>query len=326
VGRYLVRRSFSSLVTLFGVLTLVFFLVRLHPGDVSLLYDDPGMDDAAREAIRRAYGLDQPLASQYVLFLASTLRLEFGSSFSHHRPVAQVIAETIPLTALLAGAGLFVELLAGTGLALLLDRRRAAGRGTIAGTCVLALHSIPSFWLGLVLVAVFAHGLGLLPPSGAGPPGAAAVHLVDRLRHLLLPAATLGLAGAPAIARHLAASLERVSSADFVRTARAKGLSPRAVLLRHALKPALLPVVTIVGLSLPLLVSGALVVEVVFAWPGMGRLAINALHARDYPLVIACTAVAGAAVVAGGLVADLVHAAIDPRVRDAHSSDRVGRP
>lgn len=322
MSAYFLRRSAAALATVFGVLTLVFFLLRLPPGDVADLYDDPAVDAAARDAIRRAYGLDAPLPVQYALFLASAARLDFGASMSHHRPVSSVLADTLPATALLAASGLALEAALGTALALLLHKRRAAGRGRLLDAAVLAVHSVPAFWLGLVLLASLSYGLGLFPPSGTGPPGAAAVSLAERLRHLALPAVTLGIAGAPSVARHLAASMDAVVREEYVRAARAKGVSARGVLLRHALKPAFLPVVTEISLSLPTLVSGALVVEAVFAWPGMGRLSLAALHSRDYPLVVACTTVAALLVVAGSLLADCVHAAIDPRVRDALASGR----
>jgi peptide/nickel transport system permease protein len=248
-------------------------------------------------------------------------------SLAQQRPVARVLFDALPHTLLLAVASLLVTYLGGVVIGLLQAARRARPLDTGLTVATLVVFGMPAYWLALVLVLVFAYGsarLGWpgwarLPALGVAGLDAdflpAGARLLDRLRHLVLPLATLGLIGVAGTARYVRGAVLDVQGLDYVRTARAKGLSPGRVTGRHVLRNALLPVITMLGLSLPALFSGAVFVEVIFAWPGVGRQLVGAVAARDYPVVAAGTAVFGALVVVGNLVADLLYAAADPRLR-----------
>jgi peptide/nickel transport system permease protein len=307
----------------FLVATLTFFLVHLAPGDPFTTSSEGALVPV--EVItqqRRNFGLDQPVHVQYARYLGNLVRGDFGYSFREHRPAAQAIAERVPNTLLLAAAGLVIAF----GVGVLVGALQAARAGSllddVLSVCTLALYSMPVFWLGIMLLLAFGVLLDWLPVGGvmdeAVYPSLSPVgRLMDRLAHLVLPALTLGLVGAAVTARFQRAELLEVIGRDFVRTARAKGLAPRAVFLRHALRNALLPAVTLFGLSFPLLLSGAVLVETVFAWPGMGKLAVDAIHGRDYAVVTAVAIIAAVMVVVGNLIADLLYRVVDPRTRSA---------
>ncbi len=309
----------ALVVALVAVLTFV--LVHLAPGDPIDRSVETGMlSPEAREALRRSYGLDRPLPEQFVRWMANFARGDFGWSFSQHRPVRAALATAIPNTIVLMGVAIFASFALGVIAAVVQASRprRALDRGT--GGVLLVLYSVPAVWLGLMLIVIFGQKLAIFPISGIvdpvlypylGPWG----RIVDRLRHLALPVATLTLGTAAAVARYQRAALLDVLAEDFVRTARAKGVRARVVLLRHALRNALAPTIALLGLALPALFGGAVLVETIFAWPGMGLLATNAVSARDYPLVIACAMIGAALVVVGNLVADLLTAAANPRLR-----------
>lgn len=319
--RYLLARLLQSLVVVLIVTTASFVLVHLAPGEPFAI-EDSRLTPELRARWRAEFGLDDPLPRQYARYMANLARGNFGYSFSHQRPVADVIADTLPRTLLLVGTGGLLALVCGVALGVYQSVRRGrAAERALSGATLLA-YSLPDFWVAIVLLLVFANWLPLFPPGGVvdpvmydylGPGG----RLLDRLRHLVLPAGTLALVTAAGIARYQRSALLEVLGAEFVRTARAKGVSERAAVLRHALRNALLPVITLIGLLLPALFGGAVFVEKVFSWNGMGLLAINAVSARDYPLVTASVAIGGAVVAVGSLVADLLYAAADPRLRDA---------
>ena len=318
---FLIRRLAQGAAIVFIVATLAFVLLHMAPGDpFSSTLEEPRIPEATREQWRASYGLDRPLPEQYVRYLAGVLRGDLGPSFSQHRPVASVLRAAIPHTLLLMGTALAASIALGIGIGVLqaVRRGRAADRALGIGSLVVA--SVPDFWLALIVMLGFAYWLPIFPINGTVTP---VLHdfmspmnqLVDRLRHLVLPALTLTLLTTASIARFQRSALLEVLPEDYVRTARAKGLGERVVVLRHALRNALLPVITIVGLAFPTLLGGAVFVESVFAWPGMGRVAVQAFGARDYPLVVAEVIVGGMLVVIGGIVADLLYAAADPRLR-----------
>jgi peptide/nickel transport system permease protein len=320
VTTWLVRRVVASIAIVLAVVTLTFLLIHLAPGEPFLPGSETPIDPAVVASLRHEFGLDRSLAVQYVLYLGALARGHLGESFALHRPVADALADAIPNTLVLAGAALCIDLLGGLALGVYQAVRARRVPDIALGYATLFFNSVPTFWLGLLLLLVFGEWLHWVPVGGVIDPvlhsalpwaGRAA----DRLWHLVLPGLTLGLVGAAGTARYERAAVLEVISQDFVRTARAKGLRERRVILVHALRNALLPLVTLLGLSLPFLLTGAVLVETVFAWPGMGRLAAEAIFRRDYPVVMAAAMCASALVVLGNLVADVLYAVADPRIR-----------
>ena len=315
------RRLLQAAVIVAIAATATFLLVKLAPGDPFIeLANNPRVPREVRERMLARWGLDRPIHEQYVLYLRNLVRGDLGWSFSQSRPVADAIAAALPNTLLLMGVALFGAF----GLGIAAGVLRAGRRGSIAdralGAGTLVFYSMPDFWLATMAMLTFGYWLPVFPTSGMttavlydylSPAG----KLVDRLRHLALPATTLVLLLAAIIARYQRAAFLDVASQDFVRTARAKGLTERAVIWRHVLRNALLPVITLLGLALPMLVGGAVFIEQVFAWPGMGRLVVGAIAARDHALVMAVVVMGSLLVTLGSLVADLLYAAVDPRLR-----------
>jgi len=298
------RRLALLVPTVLGVLTLVFFLVHLIPGDPVELMLGETASRADLAQLRADLGLDRPLGEQYARFLGGLARGDLGRSFFYRKPVAAVIAGALPATALLAAAAMAVALLIAlpAGILAAVRRDRFADRATMLASLVGV--SMPNFWLGPLLIILFSFRLGWLPVSGRE--GAAS---------LVLPAATLGFALAAILSRMTRSSMLDVLGEDYLRTARAKGVRERVVVVRHALRNALLPVVTIVGLQFGVLLSGAVVTENVFAWPGVGTVLIQAITARDYPLVQGCVLVISLVYVGVNFLTDALYAVIDPRVR-----------
>lgn len=305
------------------VATVVFALIHLAPGDPFAAALESGkVSPAVRAEWRVRYGLDRPIPEQYARWIAGVARGDLGWSFSRNRPVASALATAVPNTLVLMGTALLLSIALGIAAALLQVSRRGSFADRGSSAVLLVFYSMPEFWLGLMLLLAFAYKLPLLPVSGVVDPVmheymSAWGRFVDRLRHLVLPALTLTLLLTAAIARHQRAALLDVARADFTRTARAKGVPPRAILVRHTLRNSLGTTITLLGLMFPALLGGAVIVETVFAWPGMGQLATTAIGQRDYPLVSAVTLVGAVMTVAGSLIADVVGAATDPRLRDA---------
>jgi peptide/nickel transport system permease protein len=317
---YLLRRLSASLLLILALLSAVFFLVRLVPGDPIDRFTGADIGAEERALIRHSYGLDRPLLVQYRDWIGGVLVSgDWGQSLRQHRPVAAVIGEAIGPTLLLTLTAYVVHLLIAVAAGVLMARHRGRRGERIATVGGLALYSVPAFWLGQMLILVFCLRLGWLPASGMTSPDAAFLpwpaRLWDLVRHLLLPVCLLGVASAMGTARYLRNSLAEVLAQDYILAARAHGLPERVVQWKHALRNALLPVVTLAGLSLPFLLGGAVMTEVVFAWPGMGRVTVEAIFARDYPVVMGTTALAAVLVVAGNLIADLLYGVVDPRVR-----------
>ncbi|MBV9881353.1 MAG: ABC transporter permease [Gemmatirosa sp.] len=328
MGAFLARRLLQGLLVVFVAATAAFVLLHLAPGDpIAASIDGPTVPESVRQHWRAVYGLDRPVLEQYVRWLAGIARGELGWSLAMHRPVRDVLADALPNTLLLVGtaltAGFLGGMLAGVLQAALHVRGRAARRADRAiGAVVVFFFSLPEFWLAIALLVLFTVALLLLPSSGLTDPVlydymSPAEKLLDRARHLVLPALTLALGALAVVARHQRAAMLEVAREDFLRTARAKGVDERRVLLRHALRNALIPIVTLLGLAIPALVGGVVFVEKIFAWPGMGYVAVNAVSGRDYALVTASVVVGSVAVTVGALVAELLHAIADPRLRDA---------
>lgn len=301
---FLISRLASALGVIIGVCTLVFLLIHLVPGDPVELMLGESASPADRAVLRAALGLDQPLLVQFVQFASGLGRLDLGQSLHFHRPVADLLAERLPATLELAAAALLLGIVLALPLGLVAARYRSRPADTGAMLFSLLGLSIPSFWLGPMLILVFALWLGWVPVSGREAPGS-----------LILPALTLGTSLAAVLARMVRSSLLEVLGEDFVRTARAKGLSPGATLARHALPNAALPLVTLLGLQLGALLGGAVITETVFAWPGLGGLLVEAIQGRDYPLVQGCVLLVSIGYVGINLLTDLAYAWLDPRIR-----------
>lgn len=318
---FLFRRLLQGLAILFTVATVTFALIHAAPGEpFAAQLEDARFTPEMSATLRRQYGLDAPLTMQYGRFLAQLARADLGNSLSQHVPVRSILGVALPRTLLLMS----VALAAGFALGVVTGAAQAARAGTrldrLLGRVSVALLALPDFWLALALSLVFAKRLRWFPVSGMldqsmheymSPMG----KLRDVAWHLVLPAATLALIIGAVVARHQRQALVDILPEDFVRSARAKGVRERTVVMRHALRNALLPTITLLGLALPALVGGAVFVEYIFAWPGMGRVALDALAARDYPVVLGTTLVGSALVVVGSVLADLLSAAVDPRLR-----------
>lgn len=320
---FLLRRTVTAILVIGVVLTLAFFAVHLAPGDPTTRYLDARMSQAQQDQLRQAFGLDRPLPEQYVRWLGSVvLRADLGFSFTHNRPVTRVLADHLAPTAVLAIAALLIQFGVGILLGALAARRQGSLTDRVVRWLSLILYSTPHFWLGLMALLLLSYRAGWFPASGISSIEAldwgawsSPRRLLDTAHHLVLPASVLGLAMAGGVTRFVRNSLLEVTHEDFIRSSRAAGVGEGRILWVLALKNALVPVIQIAGLSLPYLISGALVTEVVFSLPGMGRLAYGAILARDYPVILGATLLAATMVVCGNLLADLGHAAVDPRVR-----------
>jgi peptide/nickel transport system permease protein len=327
--RALVRKLATAVLTVLAVLTVTFAALHLAPGDPVRLYLGPSADPAAADLMRREVGLDRPLAVQYAAWMRSFVTGDLGSSISQRRPVTSVIGAALFPTLLLTGSSLLVSWLAGLLIGALQAARRGRAVDRLLTAVTVAVQAVPAYVLGLGLVLLFAYGAALwdwpaalrLPAIGAESVGADFLsprdRLLDRLRHLALPALTLAMIGASGAARFVRTATIESLRQPSARVARSKGLGEWRVLLAHAVRASLLPLVTLAALQLPALFSGAVFVEAIFGWPGMGRVAVQAVLARDYPVVMAVTAVFAVLVVAGNLLADALGAIADPRVRDA---------
>jgi peptide/nickel transport system permease protein len=320
---FLVRRLLLGVVTVFMVTTLTFALIHAAPGEPFVTMIEDGRFSAEhRDHLRERFGLDQSLGRQYARYLGNVVRGDLGESFSARRPVAEVLGAALPRTLLLMGAALATGFALGVLLGIWQAARRDSLLDKAANAATVTIGSIPDFWIAIGLLLLFALQLRWLPVSGMTD---AVMHdymspagkVVDLLRHLVLPGASLALLVLAVVARHQRAALLDVLPEDYIRTAVAKGASPRSVLARHAFRNALLPSITLLGLMLPALVGGAVFVESIFAWPGLGKVALDAIRNRDHPVILGVTLLTSGVVVLAGLIADLAYAAADPRTRRA---------
>jgi ABC-type dipeptide/oligopeptide/nickel transport system permease component len=302
--RYISVRLLLALPALWVIVTLVFLLAHIVPGDPvqQMLGEGARADDL--QQLRHSLGLDVPIGTQYGRYLAGLVRGNLGESFRFQEPVTRVVLEHYPATLELAFVALIVCAAIGIPFGLLAAERRGTSADRAVGVFTLLGLSVPNFALGPLLILVFAVILGWLPVSGRGGP-----------THLILPAVTLGATLAAILTRMVRTSVIQELSSDYVRTARAKGLTESQVLFRHAFRNALIPILTILGLQFGTLLAGAIVTETIFSWPGIGRLAVQAIGARDYPLLQGCILLIAVSYVAVNLLTDLVYAFVDPRVR-----------
>ena len=318
INAYTVRRILQVAPQLFILTVIAFGIIHLAPGDPSSMI---GGDQVAGflltteqlQAMRQHYGLDRPFHEQYVTWLKRVVRFDFGRSFADGRPVTERILDRLPPTLLLTGTSMLISLMA-IPLGVVAGYMRNTMFDHVITLQAFLGVALPSFWFAIIAIMIFGAGLGWLPVAGMTEPGEPTT-VWSVARHLILPAAVLGFGGNAALTRYARSSIIEALLDDYIRTARAKGLMERAVLFRHAVRNAMLPVITILGLSLPALFTGAALVEQVFAWPGLGRAAVESTFTRDYPMVMALVMVVGTLTILGNLIADLLYGAIDPRIR-----------
>ncbi len=304
MARYLSKRLLTIIPTILGVVTVVFFLVHMIPGDpVTVMLGEHAMA-VEKAALRHQLGLDQPLLNQYVLFLKGIFQGNLGNSIFYRLPVSSIIASRLPATIILAAAAMAVALIIALPLGIIAGSRQYSTIDNFSMFLSLLGISMPNFWLGPLLIIIFSIKLDWLPVSG-----------MEGLKSLILPAITLGTALAAILSRMTRSSLLEVISQEYLTAARARGLPGWKVLLKHALKNALLPVVTIIGLQFGALLSGAIVTEKVFSWPGIGSLLIQAVFTRDYPMVQGCILVISFCYIIANITTELFYALIDPRIR-----------
>ena len=314
---YLLRRLAQVLPTVAGLLVLNFAIIHLAPGDPLIALGGEHGDEAYYAFVRARFGLDRPLPEQLITYVGNVLRGDLGTSFVHGRPVAAVIAERAPATLLLAVTALTLSSLAGVALGVLAARRPRRPADTILNAAALLGYATPPFWLGQLALLWLAVGTGFFPVQGmtdARLPRSGVGHALDVLRHLALPALVLAANELALTTRLVRTGLREALGTDYVRTARAKGL-PDGWVVRHALRNVMLPVVTVIGSRAGMFLSGAVLVEVVFAWPGLGRLLLASLLARDYPVLLGMFLLISLAVVLANLLTDLSYAWLDPRIR-----------
>jgi peptide/nickel transport system permease protein len=312
MGRFLLRRAVESLVALFLASVVVFIGVRLLPGDPALAISGEGRDPQVNAAIRARYGLDEPIPVQYARWASFALSGDLGTSIRTRQPVAEEIVSRIPITLELAGLASLVAILIGLPLGILAAVRRQTVLDYLAGSVGLLGLSIPTFWLGLILILVFAIGLGIFPASGYIP---FTQDPIANLERMILPALVLGLGFGAVLLRQLRSAMIGSLGSDYVRTARAKGLTERQVVVGHALRNSLITVVTILGLELGALISGSVVTESIFLIPGFGRLIIEAVQRRDYPVIQGVALVSAVAYIVINFAVDVLYSALNPRVR-----------
>ena len=310
---FLLRRAAHALTVVFVVCTVTFILVHLAPGGPAVLAD-PKLSREEQAAIEERLGLDQPVTTQYGLWMTRVARGDLGESFLYEVPNRRAIAERLPNTVLLAGTALLLSVLLAVPLGLWSAMRRGGMVDRVVSGVAFVAMAVPTFWLAIGAIFTFAIAFPLFPAGGATTAGAAG-GVADRLRHLVMPAAVLAAVTTAELLRYMRSSAQTALQQPFVRVARAKGLRERTVAWRHVLRTALIPVVTALGIQLPRLIGGAAITETVFAWPGLGRLGVQAALGRDYPLVMAITLFVSAAVVMVNLLLDLVYLWIDPRIR-----------
>ncbi len=312
MGGYIARRALQAVGVLLGVSVLVFAIIHLVPGDPVRLALGTRFDQATYDALRARAGLDQPLIVQYFNWIGGALTGDLGVSFRSGRPVTELILERLPATLSLAGGAIVVALVIAVPLGIVSAVRQGSVLDYAATGFSQAGISIPDFWMGILFILFFSLQLDLLPPSGY-------VGLFTNpwewFTHLLMPAVTVGVVSGSILTRFVRSSMLEALGEDFTRTARSKGLRERLVVRRHALANALIPVVTIAGLQLAYLLSGVVVVEQVFAWPGLGLLALNAVQARDYPVLQGAVLLFAVFFLLVNLAVDLLYAFLDPRIR-----------
>jgi peptide/nickel transport system permease protein len=320
--RHILKRLAQAIPLTWGILTITFFISHMAPGDPMDMYMEQQrqrqVDPEVIEFLRQKYGLDQPIHVQYVKWLGNVLKGDFGESFRYHRPVLDLIAERIPYTLQLTLLALLFSTSLGIiiGIVSAVKQYSALDKGVTLGSLI--IYSIPGFWMALMLILVFAVNLGWFPTSQTRSMDYEfytwGQKIFDRLWHLILPVFVLGIGSAAHKARYVRNRLLEVLNEEYILAARARGLKEKMVIFRHALRNGMIPLATILGLYLPGLLSGSVLIESIFAWPGMGTLAVDAVGGRDYPVMMAALMISAVLTIFGSLLADITYVALDPRV------------
>jgi peptide/nickel transport system permease protein len=315
MGAYVIRRLLGAIPLLLVITAVVFALMQLAPGGPLAVYgENPHLTAADLQAIKEAMGLDKPPAVQYLYWLKEVVQLNFGHSLFTGRAVMEMIGERLPATLLLMTVAMSFSLLVGVVLGVLSAIKQYSKFDFTVTTLAFVGYSLPPFWFGIVLMIVFASTLQWLPAGGLADFGQEGNPL-NVLSHLILPAAMLSILQIASWSRYTRSSMLEVVRQEYIRTARAKGLDEWAVIVKHGLRNGLIPVVTVVALSLPSLFAGAIMTETIFTWPGVGRLFFDALTKSDYPVLMAILTISASLVVIGNLLADMIYALLDPRIR-----------
>ena len=315
---YIIKRSVQAIPLIFGVIILNFTLIHLAPGDIGLTMAGEDAAPEYVEALRTKFGLDKPIHEQLMIYISNILKGDFGYSFANRQPVVKVILERVPATVLLISCSMLFSISIGILLGVNASKSpySRADNATTVGS--LLGFSIPNFWLGIMLMLVFSLTLGIFPVQGmytVGVEMSGIERLIDIARHLVLPALVLGTAKTARYARMTRATMLEVLDQDYIITARAKGCNGRLVLFDHALKNALLPVVTMIGLNLGSIITGATLTETVFAWPGIGRLMKDSIFRRDYPVLMGLFIMVSISIIIATILTDILYAYLDPRIR-----------
>ena len=318
--KYVIRRLLQAAPLLLVISLLTFLIVEIAPGDATQMYVNPeqGADPEYLAQVRRSLGLDEPFYVRYVAWLGRTVQGDLGFSFRTRRPVTQEVGERLPNTLLLGGTALFFSFIFAIPIGVISALKRYTLVDYVVSVLALVGISVPIFWVALILIQVFAIQLGWFPASGmtdVRESYTGLAHTLDVLNHMLLPAIVLSLAQIATWSRYQRSALLEVLGQDYIRTARGKGLSEWRVISFHALRNTMLPILTLIGISIPNLVTGAFVTETIFSWPGMGRLGVGAVSGRDYPVIMAVTLLSALLILTGNLLTDLAYAWADPRIR-----------
>lgn len=321
MNQYIFRRILQALPVLFGITIITFTFTELAPGDAvsaMLMEQQGGAVDIDVDALREKYGLDQPAPVRYARWLGGILQGNMGIRVRSGVPVAEEIGRRLPATLQLMITAIIFSVLIGIPVGIISALRQYSVGDFVLTGFVFAGISVPGFFAAIAMIYIFAVRLGWFPTGGYGTPGAelgTIAALVDRLHHMALPALVLGIESTAAIMRYTRASMLEVIRQDYMITARSKGLSTLLITMRHALRNALLPVITVIGLRLPSLFGGAIIIETIFNWPGMGTLYMDGVSTRDYPLIMSLVLISAFVIVVSNLITDLVYAIVDPRVR-----------
>lgn len=304
---------------LLGISLISFLVMHLAPGDPTALFTDPSVRPEELLRVRQNWGLDRPLLVQYFIWLWNAVRGDLGTAYLINRPVLAVIMERVPATFLLMGTSMLATLILAVPLGVISAIKKNKLFDNLVTVFSFTGMSMPSFWLALMLMLIFSVKLGVFPATGMFDPlirnDSLFVRTADTLRHLFLPALTMTIISLAGITRFIRASMLEVLGQNYIRFARAKGLPERVVIFKHALKNALLPLITLLGMMLPDLFAGAFIIETIFAWPGMGRLGVNAIFSRNYPLIMGDIMISALLIIAGNFIADICYAFADPRVK-----------
>jgi peptide/nickel transport system permease protein len=314
VIRYIVRRMLISIPVLFGVTLIAYFIMNLAPGDAVDMLISPGLSPEDIALKREALGLDEPVLMQYVKWLGELVQGNLGYSFTNRRPVTERIGERLGPTLTLTLTALLLSYVIAIPIGVISAVRQYSALDYSSTIFSFLGISVPNFFFGLLMIYVFALKLDLFPTGGMQTIGAP-FSIADRAQYLVLPVIVLSLQNTGVVMRYTRSGMLEVIHQDYVRTARAKGLGERLVLYRHAIRNALIPVITLAGVQLPFLLGGAIITEQVFNWPGMGRLAVEAINQRDYPTIMGLNLLAAIMVIAGNLFADVMYGVVDPRIR-----------